>query len=137
LVRDRPTGIAILAVLDGLGGVLALLSGVLIAVFGGYIVRTITNGYLPSSLEFLPGLISIMAVLFVPIGVLGIVEAYGLWNGKKWGWWITTILMGLGLVFGLIAVLLGSIGSIFGVIVDAVIVYYMLQKPTKAYFGMG
>jgi hypothetical protein len=136
MAGKRPLGIAVLAVLDGIGGVLALILGAFIAIFGGYIVRTVTGGSLPGSLSYLPGLISLASILVIPIGILGIVEAYGLWKGKRWGWWLVTILLSIGLVFGLISLVFGYISSIVSVIIDAIIVYYMIQKSTKAYFGM-
>ena len=136
MAGKRPSGVALLAVFDGIGGVLTILLTVaalgLFALAGGSTSSALAAKFGPD----VSTLLDISAIMLIPIGILAILEAYGLWNGKRWGWWLTIVLTAIGLVFGLMSILAGGVSSIFTVIVAVVIIYYMMQNSTKSYFGV-
>lgn len=62
----RPTGVTILAILAGLGGLAAIASGLFLSMFG----------------------IGFVIVIF---GLIEFAVAYGFWVGAPWGWWLGII----------------------------------------------
>lgn len=72
----RPTGISLLCVLHGLGGI-----GIAVVM-----VSSIGSG------DPLPDIPGISTALFVAgvvfLAVLGIASAIGMWMGRPWGWWL-------------------------------------------------
>lgn len=121
---NRPTGIAVLAILYILGGIATIILGLA--------AGTILTAFLGASI--LGGLASVFAAFFVILGLICLVVGYGLWKGMKWAWWLTVILSALGILFGLISLLGSPISGVISIIVDAIIIYYMTRKATKAYF---
>lgn len=76
----RPIGIAILAVLVVLFGVLTLLVG-LLALLGAAVLGAVGLGPLGVFAALFGGLI----LLF---GIIGIVAGLGLWRLRGWAWWL-------------------------------------------------
>lgn len=122
----RPTGITVLAVLYGIGGILGLVSGVM----------------------------SLNIVSIIP-SLLNLAIAYGLWKGMSWSWWLTLIFSILGIIAGVlilacsslilalmpkaIALIAGSVIAVMGIltiVLNAVIVYYITRPHVKDFFGI-
>jgi hypothetical protein len=118
----RPTGITILAVLAGIGGVLGLFGG-FIVLFGG----TILFGALG-------GLLGVAALAYA--GLL-VAFAYGAWTLKPWAWPLGVAVAAFGIIMSVIYVIGGSgIGNqILSVAIDVGILYYLNQPGIKALFG--
>ena len=126
----RPTGITILAVLSAIGGVLSILGGV--ALFGlGSVAAgaTGTAGYF--------GLGAIFGLLLLVVGIANLVFAYGAWSLQPWAWTLGVALQVLSLIFAALTVLGGGdIGSqVIGVVISAVILYYLFTPAIKSAFG--
>lgn len=74
---------------------------------------------------------------------LGIVDTgigIGLLRGKQWAWKLAVILAFVSIAIDIITLMIQSHisnygGSIIGVIIDAVILYYLYRPHVKAYFG--
>ena len=131
LKPQRPTGITILAVLDILGGILALLLGALLAAAGG-------SGVL-SSVGYgnLSGLVSIAGGFLVVVGALAILVGWGMWSGKGWAWVAALILAALGVIGGLGSLVVGRFSGVVSLIIDVLILWYLFRPHVKAYFGRG
>jgi hypothetical protein len=157
--QHRPLGVTIIAILTIIGGILLLLGGVSLIALGTLISvsppldSTITN---PHPLAQFFGVISaaIGSVLLV-IGIGYIVMFYGLLKGKRWAWTITIILLLIGIAIQIISTTTGSLlnaslsgsssntnsvisgiaGSIIGIAINIVIIYYLYRPHVKAFFG--
>src|ERR671931_1046537 len=159
--QHRPLGVTIIAILTIIGGILLLLSGVSLLVIGTLIslspsgtISTNTTYSHPIAKVF--GIISaaIGSVLLV-IGIGYIVMFYGLLKGKRWAWTITIILLLIGIAIQIISTATGSLlnaslsgsssntnsvisgiaGSIIGIAINIVIIYYLYRPHVKAFFG--
>jgi hypothetical protein len=154
--QHRPIGVTIIAILTIIGGILLLLSGVglvaLRAIFSVNPADTTTSS--PNIGAQFIGIISaaVGGVLLV-IGIGYLVMSYGLLKGKGWAWTITIILIIIGIAIQIVSTSVGSVftassslhntnnatsgivGSIIGIAINIVILYYLYRPHVKAYFG--
>ncbi len=119
---SRPTGITILAILAGIGGVLGL--------FGGFIVLfagTVLFGALG-------GLLGIAALAYA---ALLIAFAYGAWTLKPWAWPLGVAVAAFGIILSVLYIIGGSgiANQALSIIIDGAILYYLNQPGIKAVFG--
>lgn len=114
--RYRPLGVTIIAILLAIAGVGSLLSGLTI-------------------LALIPILGIILAGIFFIIGIAYFAVAYGLWSGLDWAWILTLILCGIAIIVGVGSIVIGHVGSLFLIIINGIVIYYLYQPNVKAYFG--
>jgi lysylphosphatidylglycerol synthetase-like protein (DUF2156 family) len=114
--RYRPFGVTIIAVLLAIAGVSSFLSGLTV-------------------LALLPILGIILAGIFFIIGLAYFAVAYGLWSGSSLAWLITLILCGIAIIVGLGSIVIGHVGSLFLIIINGIVIYYLFQSNVKTYFG--
>jgi uncharacterized membrane protein (DUF2068 family) len=108
--RKVPTGVAILAVLNFLSGLLLVILGAM-----AYRLQLVFD-------------VGSFAVVAVAIGLLTLVAGYGLWVGKSWAWY-------LGILLGAVTVIYSVWNQMpVPLIVDAVIIAYLLRKGIQKYF---
>jgi lysylphosphatidylglycerol synthetase-like protein (DUF2156 family) len=129
--RQRPTGITVLALLNFIGGGLAILLGI-VFIAAGPIMAQIASG-LPPIFSVLVGALGIG---FLIAGLIGLVVGWGLWTGKGWAWWLTVILEALGLLSGLAGIARGDPTSLIGLLIAALILWYMFKPHVKDFFGV-
>ncbi len=135
----RPTGVAVLAILGALGGVLSLFGAVVLGILAGtmseFIESTIEEygaGAIPDIGGFVTGIIMVIAAVAAIMGILLFIDAYGLWTGKSWAWWLTIILSVIGIIGGLLSLP----GGIIGIIIEVLIIYYFTRPHVKEFFGL-
>jgi hypothetical protein len=114
--RNRPLGVTIIAILAVLGGIGSFLSGLTV-------------------LAIIPILGIIFGGILIIIGLAYFAVAYGLWKGLRWAWILTLIVSVIGIIVGLGSIVVGNVGSLFHVIVNAIVIYYLYRPNVKAYFG--
>ena len=114
--RNRPLGVTIIAILAVLGGIGSLLSGLTV-------------------LAIIPMIGIIFGGILIIIGLAYFAVAYGLWKGLRWAWVLTLIVSVIGIVVGIGSIIVGNVGSLFHVIVNAIVIYYLYRPNVKAYFG--
>jgi len=125
----RPLGVSILAILGFIGAILLFISAALFAVFGQMLFgMPQAEGAGP----FFGLLINIGGIIFAVFGVVAAVVSYGLWKGASWAWWISLIL----LVLGILSSLPALPGGIVGIVINAIIIYYLTRPHVKEYFGV-
>lgn len=126
----RPMGITILAVLSAIGGVLGLLGGIAIIGIGGLAAAS------TGSAAFF-GLGAIWGLLILATAIASLVFAYGAWTLKPWAWPLGVALSIISLALAALTIVSGGdIGSqIIGIVINAVILYYLFQPNIKALFG--
>ena len=127
----RPTGVAVLAILDFIVGILALLGGVFIAALGGSGLLAL-YGY-----GFFSGFVAAIGGVIIIIGIFAIIVGWGMWSGKEWAWILAIILYALGALSGLISLAGGNVGSVLGLLIDALLLWYLFRPHVKAFFGRG
>jgi hypothetical protein len=116
----RPTGITILAVLEILGGLALLLGGAGLAIVGAVLGS---------------GLVAALGGLSVILGLVSFVVAYGLWTGRPWAWTIALVLGGINVLLGIVSIASGGYGSVFGLLISLIIIYYLTRPHVRVYFG--
>jgi hypothetical protein len=118
----RPTGVTILAVLEIISGATAIGMGVFFGALMGYAGMGMMRGDYGAIMSLIGG-------ITVVLGVIAFVMAWGLLKGKPWAWTVTLILTIISLIFDLPSF------NIIGLIINAVILYYLFRPHVKAYFG--
>ena len=153
--QHRPIGVTIIAILTIIGGILLLLSGVALAALEAFIsVNPVDTTNTPSSnigAQFTGTISAAVGGVLLVIGIGYLVMSYGLLKGKGWAWTITIILIIIGIVIQIVSTFVGSvftaslnnasntssgiIGSIIGIAINIVILYYLYRPHVRAYFG--
>ena len=131
LIRHRPTGLTILAVLFLVAGAFTLLAG----------ITTLEAALAQASGPILTDL----EALFIPLGVeilciASFVVALGLFTVKSWWvWFVAVVLSTIGLVVNVISLLIPNMftitGPVVGIAINAIILYYLSRRNVRLYFG--
>jgi ABC-type uncharacterized transport system permease subunit len=108
--KHRPLGVIIIAILNIIVGIITISTGIIFLIVG-------------------------VGIVLIAIGIANFVMAYGLWKGKRWAWTITLILSGIGIISSAVSIAGGNFGAIVGIILYAVIIYYLYRPNVKAFFG--
>jgi hypothetical protein len=110
--NNRPFGVTIIAILAILGGIGSLVGGITLVV-----------------------IIPVLGAALIIIGLAYFGVAYGLWQGLKWAWIITLIVTVIAFISGVGSIIVGNVGAVIPVIINAIIIYYLYRPNVKAYFG--
>lgn len=137
-IKKRPTGVTVIAILIIIGGILLLLAGIAgVAVGSLFISQIVGLGFV------------IIGAIILAVGIGYLVVSYGLLKGKRWSWTITVILLFIGIAINVVSIIFGSFainmdtssflttnsGSIVGIIISVIILYYLYRPHVKSYFG--
>jgi hypothetical protein len=106
----RPLGVAILAILVVLGGVLLVLAGAAVLFLSGAAALA-DLGVLGLAGAVLGGALLIFGLIWLAVG-------FGLWNLRSWAWWLAVIVMVLSII--------GGIGAPVTIVIPALILVYLL-----------
>jgi len=123
--EGRPTGISILAILEAIIGVYYLVTG--FAEFTSAIIRSLTLSSYPY--ETIHLIHSILGTMLIIVGLISILLAWGLWTGKGWARMVALVFAILGIIMDLIPPF-----HIIGLVIEAVIVYYLTRPNVKQFF---
>jgi len=153
LERRRPTGITIIAVLAIIAGILLLFGGLALVTLAPFISQIKLNDGINTSntsislndngtivtipnnaLFAVGGFIGILGATLIALGLADFVVAWGLWKGKGWAWIVTIIINIISAGLNIISIVAGSLGSIGGLIINGIIVYYLYRPNVKSYF---
>jgi len=118
--KKLPRGILIITILT-------IISGLLLVMMSIYAF----NLLLPLGGVYLMG----PAFLLI-LGVASLLTAYGLYLRKSWSWKLLLVLSGFGAAGYLLNVVNGQFISIFGVLYNAIIIYYMYRPHVRKYYGI-
>ena len=138
-IKKRPIGVTIIAILIIIDGILLLLAGIgVIAVGSLFISEIIGLGFV------------IIGAILLAVGIGYIVVSYGLLKGKRWSWTITVVLLFIGIAIDVASIIIfeyftfdtdtssfltSNSGSIAGIIISVIILYYLYRPHVKSYFG--
>lgn len=118
--KTRPVGVTILAVLEIISGIVGVVGGLFLASFSGMM-----------DMDFLGAMAGVVGGVLVALGLASFVLAWGLLQGKSWAWTLTLILTIIAVIFDLPSL------NVIGLIIEAIILYYLFRPHVKAYFGKG
>ena len=119
--RRRPLGVTIIAVLDIIAGVIALLGGIL-----GFVGIGLAGERLPGVVDAVAGIALVLAIIF---GLAALVLGWGLWTLKPWAYWATVVLQILTIadhLLGWFAHHLSTASLVADIIIPVIIVVYLL-----------
>ncbi|HLX35206.1 MAG TPA: hypothetical protein VKR30_08185 [Candidatus Limnocylindrales bacterium] len=138
----RPTGATVITIIAGIEGVLIVLFG-LLAILGmsliGGIVGSSGTANAGAAGGFLAGLGIVIAIIVFVIGALYLLIAFGMWNARRWSWTLGAVVYVIALVFGVLGLAGGvSVYSlIIGIVLPAVVLFFLWQPDVKRYLGRG
>jgi uncharacterized membrane protein (DUF2068 family) len=131
LIRHRPTGLTILAVLFVIAGAFTLLGG----------ITTLETAIAQASGPILTEL----EVLFIPLGIeilciASFVVALGLFTVKSWWVWLVAVLLStIGLIVNVVSLVIPNmfpmVGAVVGIAINAIVLYYLSRRNVRQYFG--
>jgi hypothetical protein len=149
--KHRPTGVTIIAILTIIEGILLLLAGISLVAIGVFISTSSTSHTIS---QFLGVIAAAIGGVLLVIGIGYLVMFYGLLKGKTWAWTITVILLLIGIAIQIISMAIGGtltassgnststdqylseiIGTIVGLAINIIMLYYLYRPHVKAFFG--
>lgn len=137
---ERPLGIAILAVLDIIGGILGLFGGISMAALSTIIAEMMEEmGGLPGFEGLFGAAIEVMFLVLgitaIIMGIVAVAVGWGFWKGTEWAWILGIALYAIGIILGVVSLAGGNVFSVISIIIGALIVYYLFRPNVKAWFG--
>ena len=129
---SRPRGITVLALVEALLGVFAIFGGtghLLLGVAGGIVGFNGQDLNLGANGDLLYG------YTFTIEGLVLLATAVAIWTRKKWGWTLATAISVIGLLTSIIVLAIGSVLAIPGVITNLLVLYFLMKKSVKGFFG--
>ena len=117
--KVRPTGVTILAALEIISGIVAIVGGFFFATLSAMMMSTDVFGAFGV----------VISGVLIAIGIVSFIMAWGLLQGKSWAWTFTLILTIISLIFDLPSF------NVIGLVINAIILYYLFRPHVKAYFG--
>ncbi|HEX9830936.1 MAG TPA: hypothetical protein VGA94_04545 [Thermodesulfobacteriota bacterium] len=155
--RKRPTGVTILSILNGIGGILNLSTGLMQLGQASDLVNSPPEAFesfreevLRNFGSFAESYSSIIILAFsnaaITLGFSAVqmILVYGLMRGKVWAWpfavILTLIFIGTALPLGYFFAVQGSLGldivyAVFGIIIEIIVLYYLFRPHVKSFFG--
>ena len=159
--RKRPTGVTIIGILKIIGGILVLIGGFVLISIGPIISQmngndqsstlvgnqfsdgNDTNTMITNSqLSKVSGYFNIFGIISIPLGIANLIVGVGLLKGKGWAWLGAVILGIISIVFNVVYLaILGGVdaasigGTVVGIIIDGIILWYLFRPKVKEYFG--
>ncbi|MCU0504363.1 MAG: hypothetical protein MUE82_01105 [Chloroflexi bacterium] len=130
----RPRGIAIVALLLGLLGTLAVVFGAL--ALAAYALGGTDPGI---DAESASG-VAVIGATYLVIGVAQVFVAWALWSLKRWAWWLTIILQGISVLQAVAAMAFTEVTSVdtaafTSLAFSLVVLGYFLTKGVRTAFG--
>lgn len=94
----------------------------------------------PGNQGYAAGVPQAVILLAAVGGVAGLFAAYGAWQGKKWGVWLTLFLCAVGMLSALPGVLFAPnnaarASAIIGIVVSIFVIVALLRRPKAAASG--
>ena len=122
---NRPLGVSVLGALHAIAGIFSLF-----AMFMG--ISFLTVGAFQDAT-----MAAIGALFFVWFGILTAINwgiSGALFGGKPWGRSVVLVLSIIGLVFGVVAIIGGNPSSIFPMIINGIVIWYLGRPHVIKYF---
>ncbi len=123
----RPVGVTILAILEVVSGILGIVGGAFLLGLAEMIVFRVR----------LEAILMILSLIFMIIGFVQLVMAYGLWTAQGWAWTGTLIFAVIGAIFAVVNMARGNIWGLITLILDLAAIFYLNTPKVRSFFGKG
>ena len=120
-----PVGIIILGILMLIGGLWSIVWGIGLGAFGG--MSWLTGLLFSDSMQAWGGNAVGAALWSIVIGIVQVVTSFGLFTGQRWAWLVALLSALASAITPVFGLLNGSLWSLFGLIIPAIIVFYLLR----------
>ena len=124
----RPFGVTLLAIFY----VIAAVIFIVIAVLSGFAAR----GAILRTVGLGSGALGLISVVLVILAVVSLLVAYGLWEGKKWGWLLALIIAVIHIIFNLLRLFHAILVPVISIIISVIVIWYLTRKRVKDYFDV-
>jgi hypothetical protein len=106
-------------------------------------ILTVISGLILFAMSFVSlmilsalGPLRLMGSMFLLIlGTASIIVSFGLYKGKGWSWTLLLILSGFGAAGYLLNIVNGQSFSVIGLVINAIIIYYLYKPHIRKFFG--
>jgi hypothetical protein len=116
----RPTGVTILAVLAGIGGVLTAIGGIALFVLGA-----VAFG----------GLGALLGLAFIAVAALYLAFCVGALQMKAWAWPLGMVGAAAGIILAALQLISGDVTQVISIGIGGLIIWYLNQPAIKSAFG--
>ena len=130
--RSRPLLITILAILYFLGALSLIIGGILIIGLGEAFIQDLVNQN--PDVDALKGLGTASGIVMLVFGLIVAGVAYGFYKGWSIMWYLSVIIVGLGLLFSIYNIVIGNFTVLLGALVQLVIIFYLFRPRVKGFF---
>ena len=138
--RRRPLGVSIIAVLLAIQGIFFLILGILALVaviVAANSAGTTVNGYAITGAT-VSAIAGVLAGIFLVVGLVSLLFAWGLWTLKRWAFWATVIIEIISLINSVFAFTQphanfwsAAVGMIIPIVI---LVYFLADANVRAAF---
>lgn len=132
MVRKRPLGVTVIAVLMTLAGFAGLLGGIGLLAFPSSISSILETNDV--EYPWLESVYQLFGSFVLTIGIASLVVAVGLFAGIGWAWTGAVLLMYVSIAEEIVMMVLGSSYG-FSIILAAIFLYYLYRPHVKMFFG--
>jgi hypothetical protein len=130
---ERPLGVTVISILSGAGAALSFLAGLAFLASSQQLTQLamqLDPTFATYGSDVFALAIQILAAFFMAVGLVVGVDAYGLWKGKGWAWWLSMILGALVMLSSLLAFPYGLVSTA----VELAIILYLVKPSVRTYF---
>jgi hypothetical protein len=120
-----PLGIIILGILMLVGGLWSIIWGIGLSAFGG--MSWLTGLLLSDPMQNWGGNAVGAGIWSIVIGIVQIITSFGLFTGQRWAWLVALLSALAAAITPALGLLNGSVWSLFGLIIPAIIIFYLLR----------
>lgn len=128
----RPAGVTLIGVLLYVGGILAVLVGLLTMAMGAFLAP-----FLVLFLGPLAAYLFLAGAGLLALGVFYLALAPSTMRGKAWAWKGNLVALAIGAALNVVSLVTGDFSAVLGLLVAAAVVWYLFTPTVKTYFGQG
>jgi hypothetical protein len=127
-MSQRPMGVTILAVLEILTGLGALLGGLGMMAVAGFVGANTSYGGILGVLG------ASLGIVFIIFALISFLLAWGLLGGKGWARTLAMVFAALEALFGLLGIIGGDYSSVLTLAIGVIILYYLMRPEVMGFF---
>jgi uncharacterized membrane protein (DUF2068 family) len=138
MATNRPAGVTLLAIVFLILGLLSLLWSMLVFGFGA--ATSVTGAIFgDQAMTAIGGNQTVNGIVGIVGAVVDLIVAYGLLALKRWAWLLALLGVAISVVTGILGLFSGGLIAaccgVLGLVVPAVIVFYLLRPEVRQAFG--
>ncbi len=136
--RTRPIGVTIIAILEGIQGLLSVIGGIILILAANSLSRRIVSHGHTIISKFVDTFGVGIGVTFVVIGLILLFFVFSLWTLQRWAYWAVIIFEVISLIPSVLALIRGT-GTLAGTIVQmilpiVILLYFLVDTNVRRAF---